>query len=212
MQSLAEHLTCCQGILTNLVWKLDLVLRGFGNENLLDTYDTERLPVIRSVIGLTDFMTKAMATPNKFAQALRDAFIPMVSSLAPFQNAFVQRLSELGINYRGSPIVEGPGSRFFDGSLCGGSGICSRFLLIVGDDPGKAGQPSSLKEAAKQMCASLADVVELRGSLNPGVTLVRPDGYIAFASHVQADPDVLAFARSVLERHTSPAAVKRNAG
>lgn len=196
----------------NLVWKLDLVLRGFGNENLLDTYDTERLPVIRSVIGLTDFMTKAMATPNKFAQALRDAFIPMVSSLAPFQNAFVQRLSELGINYRGSPIVEGPGSRFFDGSLCGGSGICSRFLLIVGDDPGKAGQPSSLKEAAKQMCASLADVVELRGSLNPGVTLVRPDGYIAFASHVQADPDVLAFARSVLERHTSPAAVKRNAG
>ena len=75
-----------------------------------------------------------MGTPNKFAQALRDTVIPMVSRLAPFQHAFVQRLSELGIAYRGSPIVEGPGKRYFDDSMRGGNGISSRFLLVIGDN------------------------------------------------------------------------------
>ena len=75
-----------------------------------------------------------MGTPNRFAQMLRDAVIPMVSRLAPFQHAFVQRLSELGIAYRGSPIVEGAGERYFDESLRGGDGIRSRFLLVFDDD------------------------------------------------------------------------------
>ena len=95
----------------NLVWKLDFVLRGRGNARLLDSYSAERLPVIKQVIATTDVLTKVMGTPNRFAQALRDTVIPMVSRLAPFQHAFVQRLSELGIAYRGSPIVEGPGKR-----------------------------------------------------------------------------------------------------
>ena len=54
----------------NLVWKLDLFLRGRGNEQLLDSYGAERLPVIKNVIETTDFLTKVMGTPNKFAQAL----------------------------------------------------------------------------------------------------------------------------------------------
>ena len=93
----------------NLVWKLDLFLHGHGNEQLLESYSAERLPVIKQVIETTDFLTKVMGTPNKLAQTLRDTVIPMVSRLAPFQHAFVQRLSELGIAYRGSPIVEGAG-------------------------------------------------------------------------------------------------------
>src|SRR5215475_13847639 len=67
----------------NLVWKLDLVLRGHGNEQLLESYTTERLPVIKQVIKTTDFLTKVMGTPNKFAQAMRDAVIPVVSRLVP---------------------------------------------------------------------------------------------------------------------------------
>jgi 2-polyprenyl-6-methoxyphenol hydroxylase-like FAD-dependent oxidoreductase len=109
----------------NLVWKLDLFLRASGNERLLDSYSAERLPVIEQVIDTTHFLTKVMGTPNKFAQALRDTVIPMGSRLAPFQHAFVQRLSELGIAYSGSPIIEGPGERYFDDSLRGGKGIGS---------------------------------------------------------------------------------------
>jgi 2-polyprenyl-6-methoxyphenol hydroxylase-like FAD-dependent oxidoreductase len=95
----------------NLVWKLDLVLHGHGDEPLLESYGAERLPVIRQVIETTHFLTRAMGTPNRWAQMLRDAVIPMASRLAPFQHAFVQRLSELGIAYRGSPIIDGAGQR-----------------------------------------------------------------------------------------------------
>ena len=95
----------------NLVWKLDLVVRGHADQRLLQTYTEEWLPVIKQVIETTHFLTKAMGTPNRLAQVLRNAVIPMVSRLAPFQHAFVQRLSELGVAYRGSPIVEGAGER-----------------------------------------------------------------------------------------------------
>ena len=82
--------------------------------------------MIKQVIETTDFMTKAMGTPNKIAQALRDTVIPMVSRLAPFQHAFVERLSELGVAYHGSPIVEGAGKHQLDDSMRGGQGIRSR--------------------------------------------------------------------------------------
>jgi 4,5-epoxidase len=68
----------------NLVWKLDFFLNGHGNEQLLDSYTAERIPIIKNVIDTTDHLTRVMGTPNKFAQALRDTVIPMVSRLAPF--------------------------------------------------------------------------------------------------------------------------------
>src|SRR5262249_40865413 len=71
----------------NLVWKLDLALRGRGNEQLLDSYTAERRPVIKQVIGTTHFITKAMGTPSKLAQSLRDVIIPVASRLPLFQHA-----------------------------------------------------------------------------------------------------------------------------
>jgi 2-polyprenyl-6-methoxyphenol hydroxylase-like FAD-dependent oxidoreductase len=182
----------------NLAWKLDLFLKGRGNEQLLDSYGAERLPVIKDVIHTTDVLTKVMGTPNRFAQALRDTVIPMVSRLAPFQHAFVQKLSELGIAYRGSPIIEGPGKRYFDHSIRGGKGISSRFLLIAGNN-----EKSAMSEAAQQICASFGDIVELRRSPHPGVTLVRPDGYIAYSAHDGDNTAALESIRSLLQRQTN---------
>ena len=179
----------------NLVWKLDLVLHGRGNDRLLESYTAERRPVIKHVIETTDFLTKAMGTPNKLAQTLRDAVIPMVSRLAPFQHAFVQRLSELGIAYRGSPIVEGAGQRYFDDSLRGGEGIRSRFLLMFDD--------ASIKEAANQLAGSFSDIVELRLAPGHEITLVRPDGYIAYSAHNRDGIAALKSVRSLLERQTN---------
>ena len=157
----------------NLAWKVKLFLDGCGNEQLLESYSAERIPVIQGVIETTHHLTQIMGTPNKFAQALRDAVIPMVSRLAPFQHAFVQRLSELGIAYGGSPIIEGPGKRYFDDSLRGGRGIGNYFVLMIGkEDRGK--------NAAEKLCEAFRDVVEPRVTERPGVTLVRPDGYAAY--------------------------------
>jgi 2-polyprenyl-6-methoxyphenol hydroxylase-like FAD-dependent oxidoreductase len=180
----------------NLAWKLDLALHGRGNEELLESYSTERLPVIKQVIETTHFLTRAMGTPNKFAQALRDTMIPMVSRLAPFQHAFVQRLSELGIAYRGSPIVEGAGKRYLDDSLRGGEGIRTRFLLFCGREV-----DAEVSEAARQLAESLHDIVELRAGSQKDITLVRPDGYIAYSAH-NPGGDALQAVGSLLERQT----------
>ncbi len=182
----------------NLVWKLDLVLRGHGGEELLASYSAERRPVIKQVIETTDFLTKAMGSPSKLAQVLRDAILPMVSRLAPFQHVFVQRLSELGIAYRGSPIVEGAGERYFDESIRGGNGIRSRFLLLL-----DSGATSASKKAARQVAESFGEVVELRLQSGRGVTLVRPDGYVACSAHSRDGVAALTEVRSLLERQTS---------
>ena len=179
----------------NPVWKLDLFLRGHGNESLLESYEAERLPVIKGVIHTTDTLTKVMGTPNKFVQLLRDAVIPMVSRLAPFQHAFVERLSELGIAYRGSPIIEGPGTRYFEDSIRGGNGIGSRFLLLLDSD-------TASTEAAKQLFEAFQSVLESRPSTHHGLTLVRPDGYIAFSA-AHSGPSELESVRSLLQRQVT---------
>jgi 4,5-epoxidase len=179
----------------NLVWKLDLALGARGGAGLLESYTTERRPVIENVIKTTDRLTRVMATSSKLAQALRDVVIPFVSRLPLFQHAFVKRLSQLGVAYHGSPIVAGPGRRYFDCSLRGGKGIGSRFLLTIGDDA-----DSSTTNAAKEVCESLSGVVELRSVRQHGVALVRPDGYVAYRSHKRGGVEAIAAARSVLER------------
>jgi 2-polyprenyl-6-methoxyphenol hydroxylase-like FAD-dependent oxidoreductase len=186
----------------NLVWKLDLAVRGHAKEQLLDSYGSERLPVIRDVIETTHLLTKAMGTPNRFAQAIRDTVIPMVSRLAPFQHAFVQRLSELGIAYKGSPIVEGPGKRFFDDSIRGGEGISSRFLLFLNSDTA-----TPVQESARQLIEEFSDVAELRLSRHSGLTLVRPDGYTAYASMASELSDALRMVRSLMQKQTTRLAV-----
>jgi len=182
----------------NLVWKLDLVLRGRGGEQLLESYTDERRPIIKRVIEVTDFATKAMGTPSKLAQAVRDIVIPVVSRLAPFQHGFVQTLSELGVAYPGSPIVEGPGTRYFDDSMRGGKGIGSRFLVMIGKDA-----DSSTTEGAKQLCKSFSDVAELRVATRPRIALVRPDGYTAYTADDRKGTAALASVRSVLERQAA---------
>ena len=182
----------------NLVWKLDLFLNGHGNPTLLDTYSNERLPVIKTVIETTDRLMKVLGTPSKFAQVLRDTVIPMVSRLAPFQHAFVQRLSELGVAYHDSPIVEGPGERYFDDSLRGGKGIRSRFLLFLDKESDMAAQNS-----AEELTQSFSGVVELRFGTHPGLALVRPDGYVAYTSR-RTDTAAFEVARSLLQRQTLP--------
>jgi 2-polyprenyl-6-methoxyphenol hydroxylase-like FAD-dependent oxidoreductase len=182
----------------NLAWKLDLAVRGHATESLLDSYTAERRPVIKAVIKTTDLLTKAMGTPNKVAQALRDTLIPAVSRWAPFQHAFVKRLSGLGIDYRRSPIVAGAGERFFDESVRGGHGIGSRFLLVSSDRA-----PAAAKDATNHLAESLHDIVELRFENRDDTVLVRPDGYVAYAARNGKNASALSSVRSLLAQQTT---------
>jgi 2-polyprenyl-6-methoxyphenol hydroxylase-like FAD-dependent oxidoreductase len=179
----------------NLAWKLDLAIRGRAREALLESYTAERRPIIRNVIRTTDRLTKVMGTQGRVAQGLRDLAIPVVSRLAPFQRGFVQRLSQLGVTYQGSPIVRGSGKRYFDESLRGGSGIGSRFVLFIGAD---TGSPTVLE--AKRLAGEFPDLLEVRVGQHQGLVLIRPDGYTAYESPRNPTPSTLQSIREVLER------------
>jgi hypothetical protein len=95
--------------------------------------------------------------------------------------------------------VEGAGERFFDDSIRGGNGIRNRFLLVVADSA-----TSNVQDAAKLLSANFPDVVELRTERREGITLVRPDGYIAYSDSNSNHLAGLESLRELLLRQTSP--------
>lgn len=181
----------------NLAWKLDFAVRGRGGERLLDSYAAERLPVIRSVIATTHLMTQAMATPSAAAQRLRDTVIPIVTGISGLRRSFVRRLSQLGVQYRGSPVIEGKGQRFFGAPVRDGR-INGRFLLLVG-----ATVDAAAAATLHSACADFGDCVELHRGDHRGILLVRPDGYVAFSSGASQASSVIPRLRAAL--HTQAA-------
>ena len=92
----------------NLGWKLALVVAGDAHEDLLDTYETERMPVGRYVLRFTDRAFRVATSTNSVIRLLRTRIAPELVRLALSSRrgrAFAFRsLSQLAINYRHSPV------------------------------------------------------------------------------------------------------------
>ncbi|WP_437485249.1 FAD-dependent monooxygenase [Sorangium sp. So ce1014] len=91
----------------NLAWKLAAVEQGGMPAWLLDTYEMERLPVARRLVGFTDRLFGLMAGHGPVGRTLR-AVAPRLMARA-FGISVVQRrilgfLSQLQIRYRKSPL------------------------------------------------------------------------------------------------------------
>jgi hypothetical protein len=93
----------------NLGWKLALVARGLAGPDLLESYQAERMPVARSVVNLTDRMTRVATAQNAAAQHLRDWLLPLLSGIAFLKESMAQRMAEVSIDYRASAWVENHG-------------------------------------------------------------------------------------------------------
>jgi 2-polyprenyl-6-methoxyphenol hydroxylase-like FAD-dependent oxidoreductase len=89
----------------NLAWKLAAVVRGEGGPTLLDSYNAERHPVGKSVIGFTSMLTKA-GTLQGAARRVRDAVIRAVS-LTPATRTMAANVEETSVRYKTSPIAVG---------------------------------------------------------------------------------------------------------
>ncbi len=93
----------------NLAWKLALVARGIAQPGLLASYEAERMPVARSVLNITDRMTRMATAQHTAAQRLRDALLPLLTGISFLKDAMAERMAELSIDYRGSAWVENHG-------------------------------------------------------------------------------------------------------
>lgn len=92
----------------NLGWKLAWVSIGAAIPALLDTYETERAPVGRTVLRFTDRAFSIGTTTSPVLRAVRTRIVPVFAPLAARfragRAAVFRTVSQLGIHYRASPL------------------------------------------------------------------------------------------------------------
>ena len=193
----------------NLCWKLAMVHRGVAQESLLETYQEERMPVIRHLVSTTERATDLLNSGNALVHELVEHVAPLLLSSNVVREAGAGVVSELGVGYRGSPL-DGPehgagtvrvGDRVPDLPVrVDGEGTTpllnvldpSRFtLLLVGGAPVPAALESSpLRGSWLQVLRVESDgedqgFAERLGT--SGWLLVRPDGYLAMRGEGERD-------------------------
>jgi 2-polyprenyl-6-methoxyphenol hydroxylase-like FAD-dependent oxidoreductase len=189
----------------NLGWKLAARLRGWGSDDLLDSYDSERRPVFESTAR--DFIENFIEDDNRFLQTFDPA-----RDCAAFEAAWYDRnkgaeeVAKFEPNYEGSPIVCGSsgtpsarGDHRFEARaghhlapqpLANGSNafdlLGSGFsLLSFGGDQASI---ASIVEAATEASVPLT-VVENPSETHYGssLILVRPDQFVAWVGDTCTD-------------------------
>ena len=94
----------------NLAWKLALVVKGIAGQELLDTYNEERLANAQRLLESTDRMFELAAGSHWLMSFIRTTIFPpvagFVSSLETFSKRIFPLISQIGINYRNASLSQ----------------------------------------------------------------------------------------------------------
>lgn len=168
----------------NLGWKLALVLRGIAPEALLDTYDHDRLPVMRSVLTRTEGLTD-MVDGDSILRTFFVHLAPWVAHADFVRNNVSARISQIALNYRSSPLSS---DNFGDGSLTAGDRIPDLSVRVSNGTPGETKRvfsmlnPTRLTLLLANFTATAAIESQLSEALSPWRELIdafpisAPDG------------------------------------
>jgi 2-polyprenyl-6-methoxyphenol hydroxylase-like FAD-dependent oxidoreductase len=175
----------------NLGWKLAAVLRGWAGPDLLDTYHAERHPTGARVLQMTDGFNRLVLGRSRTGMAVRRLAMRTLVTLPPARRRLLGRLSGVGIAYghragehrlTGRRAVDLPTAtgRLYELLRSG------RFVLVVRPDAG-------FDDVAVAASPWADRVVVVRGTAGsgPGLTLVRPDAYVAWAGDRWPDDGLL---------------------
>jgi len=169
----------------NLSWKLAAAVQGWAPQGLLDTYHAERHPVGAMVVRSSGTLIRLAMLKSPLARATRDVLGAAALRVPAVAHRAIGIVSGVGFHYaaprRSHPMA---GRRAPDMVLAGGSRLYEalrggRFVLVS--------QESGLGPAADVTGRVVAvEPAEARGP----AMLVRPDGYVAWATE-ERDPDRL---------------------
>lgn len=99
------------GDAVNLSWKLAAVLNHQAADNLLDTYEVERIRFARRLVATTDRAFTLVTSAGAFARQVRTKVIPLIAPWLlrwpPLRRLMFRTMSQIGINYRHSALSEG---------------------------------------------------------------------------------------------------------
>ncbi|MGW1814339.1 FAD-dependent oxidoreductase [Streptomyces sp. NPDC002125] len=168
----------------NLSWKLAAVLRGQAAdpEALLDSYHAERHPVGSQVLRASGAIVRLAMARTPLQRSVRWAVTRLLSVVRPASDKAMGRISGIGIAYgapKGSHRLAGtraPDVQLAEGRLLELLRKGGFVLITPPDTPAPAGA---------------APLVHTHWTSDRTTTLlVRPDGYVAWASE-RPDPEAL---------------------
>jgi 2-polyprenyl-6-methoxyphenol hydroxylase-like FAD-dependent oxidoreductase len=193
------------GDAVNLAWKLAAVLNSGAHDGLLATYEPERIGFARRLVATTDRAFTVVTKQGVAARIVRTRLVPLVAPLlfrlAAVRRFLFQTVSQIGVNYRHSPLSVGAA-----GAVRGGDR-----LPWVETEPGKDNFAplaaltwqvhvyGELRAGLAEVCAELQlplhnfawqPAMRRVGLTRTALYLVRPDGYVALADP-HADPERL---------------------
>ncbi len=185
----------------NLGWKLAGAVHGWAPSWLLDSYESERHPVGAQVLKLTDGFNQLVLGRSRTRRRMQALAIRTITRVRRTRLAITGRLTGVGIGYpprrprphrwagRRMPDLICPAGRLYELLRDG------RFVLIdaTGAAPAGAGSPGPAQVGARW--SDRVRVVPCRPGAVPGLprrVLVRPDGYVAWASGGASGDDAVA--------------------
>ena len=205
----------------NLAWKLAAVLAGRAPDNLLNSYETERIGFARRLVATTDRVFSFATAEGRIADLIRTRVVPVifprVVALEPVRDFLFRTVSQITLNYRGMPLSVGSA-----GQVQGGDRLP---WVATGDADNFAPLSAMVWQvhvygvARPELATWCADrTVELHvfdwmsqhqaaGLARDALYLLRPDTYVALADASGA-PE--AIDRYCAERGLSLAAQTRN--
>jgi 2-polyprenyl-6-methoxyphenol hydroxylase-like FAD-dependent oxidoreductase len=171
---------------TNLAWKLAAEIRGWAPPGLLDSYHAERYPVGLDVIDDSLAQCGLIATPSREGIALRDRFNAILGAHPSLCRELAVRLSGLGIRYPAPGQVAGrrvPDLDLHPAATIFGLLHPARFVLLnlgsaaPGPAPPRQGSfAGRLDIVTTGLAGDHPEWARVRAML------IRPDGYIAWAT------------------------------
>ena len=193
----------------NLAWKLAAVIAGWGDESLIDTYESERRPIgERNTAFASRFADSIGGMPvgtaieedSAAGRAAREALKPLVEAHAHYE--FTIPGIFLGLSYAGSPIVvpDGvapppdrpneyvanacPGARAPHVRLASGvlyDRLGPEFTLLrLGDTADTAPLRATAEARGMPLAETTVDDARARELYGADLVLVRPDHHVAW--------------------------------
>ncbi|MFG2139217.1 FAD-dependent oxidoreductase [Streptomyces sp. NPDC048650] len=191
----------------NLGWKLAAVLKGHSPDTLLDSYESERHPVGKAVLRSSGAIIRLALVRSLPGRAVRALAAQLINHLPPLSRRAIGAVSGIDIAYgaaRGAHPLAGrraPDIRLADGSRLYELLRRGAFVLIT-----PAGEPGAPRPAADNVITA-AWRSDRRTAL-----LVRPDGYVAWATDATSPAERAAALRTALIRWTGAADARADAG
>lgn len=98
----------------NLAWKLEAVLKGRAQDQLLDSYEQERRPFAERLVDTTDRAFTVITRTSRIAGFLRTRltpiFLPLLFRFPSLRRFFFRVVSQISIRYRNCPLNSGHAS------------------------------------------------------------------------------------------------------